>query len=178
MGKALQEADPANVIRGRFRPRHALLLVAVASLLQIVIRIEPPHAIYQHLGAWLQQHLCVAGLGGYSVTVLILASAVGIPLLALIVGGGFWIRRGVHMVREKTTNLPGRKPLFDTALIDGSAAVRGGWMEVAAGAFVMLACAFIPLGPVLGLDGNAFLRHPAEIPVCKASVESPGGAHG
>ena len=170
MGKVLQEPVSANVIRGRFRARHVLLLVAVASLLQIVIRIEPPHAIYQHLGAWLQQHLCVSGFGGYSVTVLVLALAVSMALLALIVGGGFWIRHGVHMVREKTSDLPGRKPLFDTTLIDGSAAVRGGWLEVAAGAFVMLACAFILLGPVLGLDGTAFLRHPSQIPACKASV--------
>ena len=146
-----------------------LVFVAVLGLLFM------PHGfvsktIYRQLGSWMQQHLCVSSIGGYSLTGLILASAIGVPLVALILAAGFWIRHGLRMVREKTNDLPGRKPLFDKQLIEGSAAVRGGWIEVGAAVFLILACAFILLWPLVGADTNVFLRPPSEMEACKATT--------
>jgi hypothetical protein len=157
------------VIRGRIRPLYLLLFIAVVCVLLAPTGFVSK-TMYRQLGSWLQQHLCMSAFGGYSVTGLILASAVSAPLLVLIVAGGFWIRHGVRMVREKTNDLPGHKPLFDTALVEGSSAVRGGRMEVAAGVFLMLACSFVLLGPVLGMDVDLFLRHPSEMAACKAAA--------
>jgi hypothetical protein len=75
------------------------------------------------------------------------------------------------MAREKTNDLPGHRPLFDTELIEGTAAVRGGRMEVGAGAFVILACGFLLLWPLIGAETSVFLRHPAEMEACKAIAE-------
>lgn len=65
---------------------------------------------------------------------------------------------------------PGRKPLFDTKLIEGPAAMRGGWMEVGAGAFLIVACISVLLGSILGAETNLFLRLPSEMEACKATA--------
>src|SRR5439155_858436 len=84
-----------------------------------------------------------------------------VALLVPTVAACFWIRHGLRMVREKTNDRPGHRPLFDTQLIEGPPAVRGGWMEVAAGTFVILACAFLLLWPLIGAESSVFLRHPS-----------------
>lgn len=154
------------MIAGRFRPRHLLILGIVASALLAANGLLS-RVFYRPLGTWLQNRLCESAFGGYSTAGLVLVAAISVPLLGLLVGAAFWIRHGLRMVREKTNQLPGHKPMVDTALIEGPAAVRGGWMEIVAGVFVILACAYLLLGPVLGVEKTVLLQKPAEMPACK-----------
>jgi hypothetical protein len=164
-----KKSDPARVIRGRFRPWYVLFFFVFVGLM-LAPQGFVSRTLSRQIGSWLQQHLCVSALGGYSVTGLVLASAISFPLLGLIVIAGFWIRHGLRMVRDKTNQRPGRKPLFDTVLIEGPASVRGGWVIAGAGAFVMLAGTLLLLGPVLGMDADLFLQHPSEMARCKAAA--------
>jgi hypothetical protein len=147
------------------------MFVVITGLLFAPQGLSRP--MYRRLGGWLQQHLCESAFGSYSVTGLVLAAALTVALLVPIVAACFWIRHGVRMVREETNDLRGRRPLFDTQLIEGQAAVRGGWMEVGAGTFVILACAFLLLWPFLDAETSVFLRHPSAMEACKATAE-PG----
>ena len=114
--------------------------------------------------------MCVSSFGGYGVTGLVLGAAMIGALLVPIVAAGFWIRHGLRMVREKTNDLPGRRPLFDTRLIEGPAAVRGGRIEIGAGVFLILACTFLLAWIMLGTVTNVFLRIPSEIEACEATL--------
>jgi hypothetical protein len=163
----------ATVIRGRWRMSYVLIAGVVLGLL-LAPQGFVSRALYRRLGGWLQQHLCESAFGSYSVTGLILAAVLTVALLLPIAGACFWIRHGLRMAREKTNDLPGHRPLFDTELIEGPAAVRGGWIEVAAGAFVILACSFLLLWPLVGAEGSVFLRDPAEMEACKATAVPAG----
>jgi hypothetical protein len=163
------KSAPASVIRGRFRSSHVLIACVVVGLL-FAPQGYVSKTIYRRLGSWLQQHLCESAFGTYSVTGLVLGATMMLALLVPIVAAGFWIRHGRRMVREKTNDLAGRKPLFDTTLIEGPAAVRGGWTEVGAGAFLIVACTFVLLWPMIGAETNVFLRLPAEMEACKATA--------
>jgi hypothetical protein len=163
------KSAPASVIRGRFRSSHVLIVGVVVGLL-FAPQGFVSKTIYRRLGAWLQQHLCEVAFGSYSVTGLVLGVAMILALLVPVVAAGFWIRHGLSTVRERTNDLPGRKPLFDTKLIEGPAAVRGGWMEVGAGAFLIVACTFVLLWPMLGAETNVFLRLPSEMEACKGTA--------
>lgn len=162
------KSAPASVIRGRFRSSHVLIVCVVVGLL-FAPQGFVSKTLYRRLGSWLQQHLCEVAFGSYSVTGLVLGAAMILALLVPIVAAGFWIRHGLSMVREKTNDLLGRKPVFDTKLIEGPAAVRGGWMEVGAGAFLIVACTFVLLWPTLGAETNVFLRLPSEMEACKGT---------
>ena len=59
---------------------------------------------------------------------------------------------------------------FCMRLIEGPAAMRGGWMEVGAGAFLIVACISVLLWPILGAETNLFLRLPSEMEACKATA--------
>jgi hypothetical protein len=43
-------------------------------------------------------------------------------------------------------------------------------MEVGAGAFLIVACIFVLLWPILGAETNVFLRLPSEMEACKATA--------
>jgi len=43
-------------------------------------------------------------------------------------------------------------------------------MEVGAGAFLIVACMFVLLWPILGAETNVFLRLPSEMEACKATA--------
>jgi hypothetical protein len=175
MSNFWRKSGAATIIRGRWRMSHVLIFGVVIGLLLAPQGLSRP--MYRRLGGWLHQHLCESAFGSYSVTGLVLAAALTIALLVPIVAACFWIRHGLRMVRNKTNGLPGHRPLFDTQLIEGPAAVRGGWMEVAAGAFVVLACSFLLLWPLIGAETSVFLLHPSEIPACKATA-APATAPG
>ena len=119
------KSAPASVIRGRFRSSHVLIACVVVGLL-FAPQGFVSKTIYRRLESWLQQHLCESAFGTYSVTGLVLGAAMILALLVPTVAAGFGIRHGLRMVREKTNDLPGRKPLFDAKLIEGPAAMRGG----------------------------------------------------
>ena len=175
MSNFWRKSGAATIIRGRWRMSYVLIFGVVAGLLLAPQGLSRP--MYRRLGGWLQQHLCESAFGSYSVTGLILAAAITVALLVPIVAACFWIRHGLIMVRAKTNVRPGHRPLFDTQLIEGPAAVRGGWMEVGAGIFVVLACTFLLVWPLVGAETSVFLRHPSEMGTCKATagpVIAPG----
>jgi len=168
MSNFWRKSGAATVIRGRWRISYVLIFGLVIGLLLAPQGLSRP--MYRRLGGWLQQHLCESAFGSYSVTGLILAAAITVALLVPIVAACFWIRHGLRMVSDKTNDRPGHVPLFDTQLIEGPAAVRGGWMEVGAGIFVMLACTILLIWPLIGAETNVFLRHPSEMEACKATA--------
>jgi len=44
-------------------------------------------------------------------------------------------------------------------------------MEVGAGAFLIVACTFVLLWPMLGAETNVFLRLPSEMEACKGTAD-------